>query len=462
MIDITLFIISFIALGLFYLYLGVIASRKINSTNDYFLAGRTLTIPAVTFTLIATQLGGGMLLGTAEEAYLVGWSGILYTLGICCGFLLLGFGFAERLRSLHVSTTAELFESKYDSPFLKKVASLLSIVTLGGIFIAQVVGSRKFLISIGLTNFIPFILFWSFTIIYTMLGGLQAVVFTDMAQVIMILCVFGGLFFYSILIDPASFFKLFASVTVTDVTHYSSDKLLTIIAMPALFSLIEQDLAQRFFAARSPAVARYAALGSALFIFLFACIPVYFGILAQTIGLEIPSGASPLMPIIMNLANNVVIVLAACSVVAAINSTADSLLCAISSNIAQDFSFSWWNVSTLKKSKWITLLVGIFGIVASYIVPQNLIELLIGSYEISVYCLLIPLLACYFCDCVYKEAAIGSFISLFAALIYYLLYPTTIPRMILFLMASGTGYIIGFIVAQYKKEIRTLHVDHPQ
>ena len=123
----VLFLSIFIGLGLVYLMIGLFVSRGIKTKEDYFLAGRKLGLLPLTFTLIATQVGGGMMLGTAAESYKLGYFGIFYTLGISLGFLILGLGLASKLRSFNVSTTAELFETKYRSVFLRKVASLLSV-----------------------------------------------------------------------------------------------------------------------------------------------------------------------------------------------------------------------------------------------------------------------------------------------------------------------------------------------
>ena len=138
----ALFFAVFAVLALFYTILGFVASKKIKTTSDYFLAGRNLGLFSVTLTLIATQVGGGMLVGTSQNAYLYGIYGILYTVGMAVGFVLLGLGFASKLQSLNVATTAEIFETRYGSKPLKTVASLLSIITMTGILIGQVVGSR--------------------------------------------------------------------------------------------------------------------------------------------------------------------------------------------------------------------------------------------------------------------------------------------------------------------------------
>lgn len=440
-----LFLTVFFSLGALYFILGVFVSKKIKTTADYFLAGRKLGIIPVTFTLIATQLGGGMLLGTSQEAYKMGFYGIMYTLGMGLGFMLLGLGFASKLRSLQVSTTAELFETRFNSPNLKKIASILSIATFFGIMLAQIVASRALLEGLGIGSEMIFLIFWGIIIAYTILGGLRAVAVIDTAQVLFIILVFGGIFVYGLLSEPTSFFsfanmiKLQKGFSGNNITFYS---LVGVILMPALFSLIEQDLAQRFFASKTKKIAAFSAILASIFLISFSMVPIYFGIKAKLLGITF--AGSPIIPVISVLTNNVVLTLAVCGIIAAITSTGDSLLCAISSNVAQDFDFSFTGIKNkLTLSKIITFIIGVLAIVFSYFVPQNIIGILIGSYEISVVCLLIPLLVSYFRSNLNKNAAIGSIVFGLTGFIIFRFYPIVIPREIASLILSFFGYIIG-------------------
>lgn len=444
-----LFLSIFSALGIFYFFIGLYASKNIKTNDDYFLANRDLGFWPVTFTLIATQLGGGMLLGTAEQAYRIGYWGILYTLGMSLGFLMLGLGFAAKLRSLNVSTTAELFETKYGSPALKKIASLLSIATMGGILVAQVVASKSLLTGLGITSEWIFIAFWAFVIIYTMVGGLKAVVFTDVAQVWVIILVFGCIFLYGLFTEPSSFFTVnslsaLQNKFLLDGSTITTSSLLATILLPALFSLIEQDLAQRFFAARTQRIAALSAIAASVFLLCFSFIPIYFGMKAHALNLSLAAGSSPLIPVIELLTNQLVVILAVCGIIAAITSTADSLLCAVSSNLAQDFDFSFIGITDrLKLSQGVTLITGITALCASYVVPQDIIGILISSYEISVSCLLVPLLFSYYGTNLKKKAAIWSIIFGLAGFIIFRFFPIPLPKEIAAVILSLVGYLIG-------------------
>ena len=444
--NIPLFLIISSIFAVFYFLIGLYASRKVQSTHDYFLAGRNLGLASVTFTLIATQLGGGMLLGTSQEAYSYGIYGILYTLGMAIGFLILGSGVAAKMQSLGVSTTAELFETKYHSTGLKKFASLLSITTMCGILLGQVVGSKILIAGLGVHNEPLFIGLWLFIITYTMIGGLEAVVLTDLFQVLVIIAVFAAIFCYSLIFEPASFFTFNGLRTIQaqfTQTPMGMSQLVATLSMPALFSLIEQDLAQRFFSARSKKVAALSALIASAFLILFSLVPIYFGTKAKLLGLNIAPDTSPLIPVLNVLTNDFMLVLAVCAIVAAVTSTADSLLCAISSNVAQDFDFSWTGIANpLKRSQAITLIIGGAALAGSYCVPQHVIPIIIESYAISVSCLFVPLIFAYFKKDVYKSAAIGAITCGLGTLIAIQFWNTELPKSLLPVLASFMGYML--------------------
>ena len=441
------------------MYLGYIASKRISTLKDYFLAGRDLGFFALVSTLIATQLGSGTLLGIAQKSYEVGYYGILYALGMSIGFIILSLGLASRMQALDVATTAELFETRYNSVTLRKIASILSIITLCGILIGQIVASREFIVGIfqsqSLGTEIMFLLFWIFIITYTILGGLKAVVITDVFQLFYIIVVFTGIFVYALWQEPASFFKvsnLLGTQKQFNISYYELMTFLPTLIAPALFSLIEQDLAQRFFSARTKIIATSSAIVSSIFMIAFAIIPIYFGMQAKLLNLIIPAGSNPLIPGLQYYANNFVFALLICGLIAAITSTADSLLCAISSNVAQDFKFSFLgNKQSIQRSQWITLFVGISMLTLSYFINAGIIDIIISSYSISISTLFVPLIICYFKKNVCRQAAWASVIIGAISQILFWLYPVFLAD--LYIIGIAT---LAFILTSYTcKKLKT-------
>ena len=442
--NLVLFLSLLTFFGIIYFVLGWRAGRAVKTESDYFVAGRSLGIWQISANLIATQLGGGMLLGTAAIAYRQGWYGMLYTLGMALGFLLLSCGVARALQRFQVTTTAALFETQYGSVRLKQFASLLSIITLFGILVAQVVGLRSLLSSIGIASPVIASCLWLSVVAYTMLGGLRAITINDLVQLSIITITFGGIFFYQLLYDPWSWSTLLTSQSQFSSADLSWAALTATLVMPALFSLIEQDLAQRFFASRSPRVATLSALNAGVFLLVFSCIPVYFGISAKLQGYALAATDNPLMVMISKSLPEWMAALAFCAIVAAIISTADALMNAISANITQDFALARTaRINPLKLSKACTVLVGVVALVGSFLVPPSIVGIIINSYALSVCGLLVPLLVCYFKPRVKARAAAASCIAGLTTFIILLLWPIAFPKELIALAASALAYIIA-------------------
>ena len=450
--SIELFLIVLFSLATFYLVIALFTSKKVSTVQDYFLANRDVGVLPLTFTLVGTQLGSGLLIGTAERAYTIGLWGILYTLGMSLGFIILGLGFAARLRSLNIATTAEIFETRYHSYRLKLFASFVSIISLWGLLLAQVIASKAILTGLDIVNPAWVVFLWSFLILYTMIGGLQSVIIIDSLQVIFIITIFTGIFFYTL---PKGGVGVFTVPLLSKMQSYYFTKkfvlssLLPTFLSPVLFSLIEQDLAQKFFAAKSKATATIASFLASIIITLFACIPLYFGIYAKIQGVVVPRGASPLIPFLAKSCDSVVFILAICGLMAAITSTADSLLSAISSNIAQDFSNFLPGKNKLKVAKSVTFITGASAVIASFYTTSDIITVLENSYRFSVASLFVPTIIAYFTTNLNRCAAVVSVccgvLSFFGA--HYFL-PHSIWQDVIPLGLSLMGYIIGALLSE--------------
>lgn len=98
-----LFIISFFA-----------RKKSMKSGESYTLAGRELTTPLVTCSLIGLAIGGASTIGVAEQAYDVGLSAGWYNVAWGFGAIVMGLALAAKYREFNVSTVPELFGKFYD------------------------------------------------------------------------------------------------------------------------------------------------------------------------------------------------------------------------------------------------------------------------------------------------------------------------------------------------------------
>ena len=432
--NIPLFIGLLFILQFIYWFVGKRASKNVEGVKDYFLAGKNVAFFPLMMTFLATQVGGGVILGSADEAYKYGWQVILYPLGAALGLMLLGLGVGKKLAQFPVSTVAEIFEWSYGSKKLKKVASALSVISLFMILVAQIIASSKFLTSMGFDNTVLFMIFLAIVIVYTTQGGLKAVISTDLVQAAFFSIIFIFTTGYVMWDTPV---LAMPSQTMPEV----SDKLYGWLLMPLLFMIIEQDMAQRCFSGATPRIVSKAAFWAGVLTLIVCIAPIYFGTLASSIQLEIPKGGSVLMNTIIATTNPLISALVGCAVIAAIISTATSLINAISSNLSNDFLEK---KSNLKVAQAITAVISVLAIFIAF-TSDNIVDMLILSYELSVSALFASIVMALIKK---KGSTRSAALSiLFGMLGFFLFraYPIIIPKEIASIALSFLGFALGAV-----------------
>lgn len=404
---------------------------------------------SVVFALIALEIGGSMMLGTCEEGYSSGLYGLLYVVGISIGFLLLGFGFAAKMKAMNVENTIDLFEIKYRSPLIRTSASILSIITTWGLLLGQIVAAKSLVHALGIQSNIVFIALSLFVIIYAVLGGLKAAGLTYSAQLAYTIVVFGGIFGFCLLKEPPSFFSdvflnqsLFSgSSSITFASIFGS------LIMPALYYLTDQEFARPLFAISSKTEAALSAISASIFMLFFSLVPIYFGIKAKAMNLIIADDMSPLIPVLQLLTNDFIVALAVCGMAAALIAMIDYYLWSVSLSITHEMHLAY---PTLKHNerldKSMVILVGIIATLASYCTTSNAIQVLLYSYELYDSCLIVPLLMSYFQTDLKKGSAIGAFLSGLSGFVIFRIIPIPIPGHIASLALSFMGFYLGGIL----------------
>ncbi len=424
------------------LYIGSRGTTPLKNQSDYFLAGRNLGLFPLMMTCVATQVGGGLVLGAADEAYQYGLYVLLYPLGAALGLIILGLGIGKRLYNLNVSTVADIFVTRYKSPRLKTIASLLSIASLFMILVAQFIASAKFMASFGVDSRWIFLAFWSVVIIYTTMGGLKAVVDTDVVQALFFSTVFFCTFAWVIGTNPTHLNFMLELGAAETIFLSSGSKIFGWLLMPLAFMLFEQDIAQRCFAGESSKVVSKATFLAGVLTLTICCIPAFLGVMARVQGLEIAAGQSVLMTTIEHLTNPYITALIAAAIFGAIISTADSLINAISSNISQDFKLPFIKTDEVKASRLVTVVISASGLIFSFYF-KSIVNLLIQSYELSVSCIFVPIFFVLFTK---RDNALSAGLAIAfggASFILLRLFPLDFPREAISIALSFTGFGIG-------------------
>ena len=449
-----LFLGVFVVLGIFYLIFGYRAAQKLQNLDDYFLAQRNLGVMPLAIALIAVHFGSGVIIGTSDDSYAIGLYGLHYVISISLGFIILAMGVASRMRSLPVTTTPEIFSYRYNSSTLKIGASLVSIASLVGILLAQMVGTRELMTSLQLYSPWLYGIFWAIIIGYTMAGGLSAIVKSNIFQIVFIVCVFFGLFGYELysnfdLVQHA--FSQPEPFSTPDI--FSIQRIITIILIPACYTLIEQDIAQNIFAARSQKIAVTSAFIASIFMLTFSCIPAYFGMKCRLLGIYLPAGANPLLHLFDQEYASWIVILAVYGIFAASISTADTILCAITSHVIEDFNIrTSSNRGNVRLAQVTTLGIGVATLIGSFY-ATSLLDILLNSYVIPIATFFTPLIVAYFTPRVSRYAAYASVIIGAIALITFKTYymPILIPPEAAALLVSAISYAAVWIITPHEQ-----------
>ncbi|SDY19419.1 sodium:solute symporter [Nitrosomonas halophila] len=171
------------------LWIGLRVSRNTHDTEDYFLASRSLSWPLIGLSLLASNMSSTSLIGMAGSAYSIGISVFNYEWMAAIVLIFFTLFLLPLLLNSRVYTMPEFLERRYD----RRARFYFSAFTiLGNIFIdtagALYAGA---LVIFLLYPEIPFalsvIILAILAGVYTILGGLKAVVYTDTIQAILLL-----------------------------------------------------------------------------------------------------------------------------------------------------------------------------------------------------------------------------------------------------------------------------------
>jgi SSS family transporter len=177
---IVLYLAAMIGIGM-YFYLR----DKHNSTSEFFVGGRSIPFWAAGVSLYAANTSSISFIAIPAKAFETNWTYMTNNLTAVCGLVFVAIVIVPLLRRLDLMSVFSYLETRFH-PAIRMLASALCI--------AMQLGSRMsvilFLPALAIATITGIDVTWSillmggFTIIYTALGGMKAVIWTDFVQVI--------------------------------------------------------------------------------------------------------------------------------------------------------------------------------------------------------------------------------------------------------------------------------------
>ena len=286
---IVLYLIAMVAVGL-------IAARRARSAEDYRVAGRRLGPVFYTGTMAAVVLGGASTVGGIALGHTYGLSGMWLVVAIAVGVLALSLFFAGRIASLKIYTVSEMLALRFGPGIASRVSSIVMLaytVMLAVTSTSAYASIFTVLFPMGRTSAI---LLGSLVVIaYSCLGGMWSITLTDLMQfVFMTIGIFAILLPFSL--GAAGGWSGLGERL--DAAYFSLDgmgfqSIVTMFVVYGFGMLIGQDIWQRVLTARSPQVARWGGVLSAIYIGIFGVAGAVIGMAAAVVmpSLEVPDDA---------------------------------------------------------------------------------------------------------------------------------------------------------------------------
>ena len=253
------------------LWIGIRTARRVQTANDFTIAGRSIPWVVVMATTAATMIGGGASVGMVAQVHQLGIAAAVVTIAWHVQLVFTGLFVAPRLRGLNLVTVGDYFHLKF-GPLARELAVFNCVIFLVGALAAQMAAIGTVTHSVlGLDYATALWIGAAVTIIYSTVGGMRAVIATDVLQFAIL--VFGiGLASAFALSTAGGFSGLATTAQAGQFELTSHRSLLRTGSLFIAFLLGETFVppyAVRCFIARDAQQARWGVAGAGLFLLLF-------------------------------------------------------------------------------------------------------------------------------------------------------------------------------------------------
>jgi SSS family solute:Na+ symporter len=360
--EISTTIISGPALIFVWVYLGLLIviglmgryARKEETMSDFFLGGRQMGFFVLLMTLYATQYSGNTLIGFSGSAYRQGFY-FLVSVGFMMGVIGLWMLYGPKLQKLSKKykfiTPGDFIQYRFGLRPLTTFATILCVIALCNYMLTNLkaVGIIMETASGGAVDPVAAIIIASFImVVYETLGGMRSVAWTDVIQGLMLLAgclaiIWGVYQFYGGLPSAAEYLMQNREDLWTPPTPEQKRIWLSTLVMMSIGISLYPHAIQRIYAAKDAVTLRRSFQVMVFMPLITTFLILIVGLVgaAQFPGLEKSDSDNISILVLADLALKapwfrMVAILFICAAIAAIMSTVDSALLAVSAMVSQD------------------------------------------------------------------------------------------------------------------------------
>lgn len=375
--------LDYAALGLYLVALvaiGVYFSRREKTTGDFFLAGRRIPWWAAGLSIYGTQLSSISFIAMPAKVFATDWVYLLVQASIVLAAFPAAWLYLPFFRRLNVTTAYEYLEARFNVAVRLFASASFILFQIGRMAIVLFLPAIALTTVTGIDVYVSILLMGLLATLYTAMGGVEAVIWTDVLQVFVLL---GGALLSLVLIltrldgGITDLFRTAAAAGKLHVFDWKWDYTTTavwVVLIGNFFNNLvpytsDQAVVQRYLTTKDEASARKGIwvnavmlVPSTLILFtLGTALWAFYGAHPQLLDPELPVDAvfplfiSQQLPV--GLAGLVV-----AGVFAASMSTLDSSLNSVSAAIVTDFYGRFRphvpDAPKLRLARWLTVLFG--------------------------------------------------------------------------------------------------------
>ena len=373
---------------LFYLYLaaaaviGCMCARRIQTPDDYYVAGRRIGVVYLTGSLLATILGSSAILGSIDMAFEKGWAGAWL---LVCGALgLLALLPLVKVVAGFRGYNLSMLIGEFYGDTVKKISGAVIAAAWLGVIGAQIIGAAK--ITSGMFG-IPYI--WCAVAIgltltfYTAAGGQFSIIKTDVLQILMI---FLGL-------APVAVVSFLRSPSLEAAPMFSPSfgcfDLISLLFSYSTTFLVGPDIYSRLFCAKDTGTAKKAVVATALVLVAVAFLLAFVGIYGARFYKK--DGGSILFAIAKNEFPPFVTIVLYFSMLSAIMSSADTTLFTAGGLLSQFFRGRMDSPESVRITKCCIAALGVSAIVIA-ICFDSILKVLMFALGVYAGAFVVPVL----------------------------------------------------------------------
>lgn len=440
------------------IWVGWLLRNMVGTEEDFYLAGRRLTLPLAMSTIMATWYGAGGTIGCAELAYIYGISvWFSWSIGAHVARIPLAIWVGPKVRRIAGTTLPDLMEKLYSKPvaYIAMILILISSARPQHVLGMGIIGKASW----GIDPIFVMALAIFIVCVYTLFGGMWSVCITDVIQFFFMTAVL-------VLFLPFAWIKMGGFATMTEtlppelfyaVKGMPLSKFIVFLLM-GLMVYADPMFYQRFAAADKPSTARRALLICISFWPTYDVVNYLLGMIARVHYPNMQPGLAT-FAMILNSVHPFLGGLFVASLLAAVMSTLDSTFLVGAMTLSHDIYGRLKKGASDKELVRVSQIgvfaVGIFAFLIStqFKMVSDAIVFLMTLWTATAF---VPIIGGMFWP--FKRTSVGGGMSFltgfFLMVIFQFFYklPAPLTPFLVAFPASGISFIIGNMIGEPRTE----------